>query len=65
MPAKDTYHDVVRSALVPALMQMLGKANWWFPRWLDRLLPHLHVESEEPEEIPDTTPEPGAVPALS
>ena len=38
---------IVRSALVPALMQMLGKANWWFPRWLDRLLPHLNVESEE------------------
>jgi RND superfamily putative drug exporter len=38
---------IVRSALVPALMQMFGKANWWFPRWLDRILPHLHVESED------------------
>ncbi|HWD72489.1 MAG TPA: MMPL family transporter, partial [Actinomycetota bacterium] len=56
---------VVRSALVPALMQMLGKANWWFPRWLDRLLPHLHVESEEPEEIPDLRPEAEPVPALT
>jgi RND superfamily putative drug exporter len=56
---------VVRSALVPALMQMLGKANWWFPGWLDRLLPHLHVESEEPEEIPDARQEGAAVPALT
>ena len=38
---------IVRSALVPALMQMLGKANWWFPKWLDRLLPRVHVESED------------------
>ena len=56
---------VVRSALVPALMQMLGKANWWFPGWLDRALPHLHVESEEPEEIPDIRPESEPVPALT
>jgi RND superfamily putative drug exporter len=56
---------VVRSALVPALMQMLGRANWWFPGWLDRLLPHLHVESEEPEEIPDFSREGEAVPALT
>jgi len=56
---------VVRSALVPALMQMLGSANWWFPGWLDRLLPHLHVESEEPEEIPDISREGEAVPALT
>lgn len=41
---------IVRSALVPALMQMLGKANWWFPRWLDRILPHLHVDAESADE---------------
>jgi len=46
-------------------MQMMGKANWWFPRWLDRLLPHLHVESEEPEEIPDLRLEAEPVPALT
>jgi hypothetical protein len=38
---------IVRSALLPALMQMSGKANWWFPGWLDRMLPHLHMESED------------------
>jgi RND superfamily putative drug exporter len=35
---------VVRSVLVPATMELLGKANWWFPGWLDRLVPTLSVE---------------------
>ena len=30
---------VVRLVLVPAVMELLGKANWWLPGWLDRLLP--------------------------
>lgn len=37
---------VLRMLLVPSLMQMLGKANWWLPGWLDRILPHLSVEGE-------------------
>ncbi len=32
---------VVRMVLVPALMQLFGRANWWIPAWLDRLLPRL------------------------
>jgi len=35
---------VVRMLLVPAVMELLGKRSWWFPRWLDRLLPKLDVE---------------------
>ena len=35
---------VVRSVLVPSLMLVMGKANWWLPRWLDRLIPRLNVE---------------------
>jgi putative drug exporter of the RND superfamily len=35
---------IVRSVLVPSLMLLAGKANWWLPAWLDRLLPHLNVE---------------------
>jgi RND superfamily putative drug exporter len=31
---------VVRMVLVPATMTLLGRANWWLPGWLDRLLPH-------------------------
>jgi putative drug exporter of the RND superfamily len=32
---------VVRMVLVPAVMQLLGRANWWMPRWLDRAVPRL------------------------
>ncbi|OHV37738.1 MULTISPECIES: MMPL family transporter [Pseudofrankia] len=35
---------VIRTVLVPALMHIFGKANWWLPRALDRRLPHLSVE---------------------
>ena len=32
---------LVRLIVVPALMTMLGSANWWLPGWLDRMLPHF------------------------
>jgi putative drug exporter of the RND superfamily len=35
---------VVRTVLVPAVMHLCGRANWWLPRWLDRRLPHLAIE---------------------
>ena len=35
---------VVRLVLVPATMTLLGRANWWLPAWLDRILPHVDVE---------------------
>lgn len=35
---------VVRMLLVPSVMTLVGDANWWLPRWLDRLLPHLELE---------------------
>lgn len=34
---------IIRSLLVPALMQVLGKWNWWVPAWLKRVLPNLTV----------------------
>jgi len=37
---------IVRMILVPATMELLGNANWWMPRWLDRLLPEVHIEGE-------------------
>jgi RND superfamily putative drug exporter len=37
---------IVRMILVPATMELLGNANWWIPRWLDRLLPQVHIEGE-------------------
>jgi RND superfamily putative drug exporter len=69
---------LVRMLLVPATMELLGERNWWLPRWLDRLLPHLHVEGapdhlaqlerargEQPgavDGVADPAPEPEAVP---
>ncbi|MGW2917531.1 MMPL family transporter [Streptomyces angustmyceticus] len=38
---------VVRLLLVPAVMTLLGRAAWWTPRWLDRILPHVRTEGEE------------------
>jgi putative drug exporter of the RND superfamily len=35
---------IVRMLLVPATMELLGDRNWWLPRWLDRILPHVAVE---------------------
>ena len=32
---------VIRIVLVPATMELLGKANWWMPRWLNRILPEI------------------------
>jgi RND superfamily putative drug exporter len=39
---------LVRMVLVPATMELLGARNWWMPRWLDRLLPRLHVDRPRP-----------------
>ncbi|MFD5258788.1 MMPL family transporter [Streptomyces bobili] len=38
---------VLRTLLVPALMHLLGAANWWLPRWLDRRLPRISIEPPE------------------
>jgi RND superfamily putative drug exporter len=35
---------VVRMVLVPAVMQLLGRRNWWIPSWLEKILPRLDVE---------------------
>ncbi|MEO3972573.1 MMPL family transporter [Streptomyces sp. CAU 1734] len=43
---------VVRLLLVPAVMTLLDKSAWWTPRWLDRIMPHLHPEGA------DTAPSP-------
>jgi RND superfamily putative drug exporter len=38
---------VLRTILVPALMHLFGKTNWWIPKSVDRVLPHLSVEATE------------------
>ncbi|MCD9144175.1 MMPL family transporter [Streptomyces albireticuli] len=47
---------VLRTLLVPALMHMLGSANWWLPGWLDRLLPRVSIEPPEPVGVPVVVP---------
>ncbi|MDX3578414.1 MMPL family transporter [Streptomyces sp. FL07-04A] len=38
---------ILRTALVPAAMHLLGDSNWWLPAWLEKRLPHLAVEPKE------------------
>lgn len=43
---------LVRMVLVPATMELLGRRNWWMPRWLDRLLPHVAVDGPARDQEP-------------
>jgi RND superfamily putative drug exporter len=43
---------LVRMLLVPATMELLGSRNWWLPKWLDRILPTVHIEGKPLEEFP-------------
>ncbi|MGE5227855.1 MAG: MMPL family transporter, partial [Planctomycetaceae bacterium] len=53
---------IIRTALVPSLMLLMGKANWWFPNRLDRVLPHIHVEPEDLSELDEQEPVEAGVP---
>ena len=46
--------------LVPATMELLGDKNWWLPRWLDRILPHVNIEGtpDDVSEIDDADADP-------
>ncbi len=54
---------IVRSVLVPALMLMMGDANWKLPHFLDRLLPHFRVEGSVPLSPPGVAGASAAEPA--
>ena len=43
---------ILRTVLVPALMHFIGRANWWMPKWLDRVVPHVAVEATNDELTP-------------
>ncbi|MDH6625399.1 RND superfamily putative drug exporter [Streptomyces sp. LBL] len=45
---------VVRMALVPAVLALLGQKAWWLPRWLDKALPNVDVEGEALQARPAT-----------
>lgn len=54
---------LVRSLLVPATMELMGRANWWYPAWLERLTPEINIEGRPeprhaaPVPVPVTTAE--------
>src|SRR5271169_50314 len=58
---------ILRTILVPALMHLSGRANWWLPGWLDRILPHLSIEpaAEPPALSPVPAPARQATHSLS
>jgi RND superfamily putative drug exporter len=47
--------------LAPALLVLMGRATWWLPRWLGKILPHMDIEGEafrEGAPKPDADAEP-------
>jgi RND superfamily putative drug exporter len=42
---------LVRMVLVPATMEILGNANWWLPRWVDRIVPTISVDVDTGETV--------------
>ncbi|MFD0154248.1 MMPL family transporter [Streptomyces sp. NPDC127132] len=47
---------VVRMAIVPAVLALLGHKAWWLPKWLDRVLPNVDVEGESLAATGEDTP---------
>jgi RND superfamily putative drug exporter len=45
---------IIRLLLLPAVMHIAGPAMWWMPAWLDKRLPHLHIEP--PDEAAESVP---------
>ena len=45
---------VIRTILVPSIMQLFGARAWWVPSWLAGILPRLHVEPPSAEPLPET-----------
>jgi RND superfamily putative drug exporter len=56
----------IRMAIVPSVMTLLGQRNWWFPGWLDRMLPTVAVEADEAAgPAPDSDADPDPDPELA
>jgi RND superfamily putative drug exporter len=52
---------IVRTILVPAVMRLVGRWNWWMPGWLDRWLPRIALEMAEEERPAPRTREPAGI----
>ena len=48
---------MIRALLVPAVMFLIGKWNWWLPGWLDRIVPKVSIEGDFDEPAADQEPE--------
>jgi putative drug exporter of the RND superfamily len=55
--------SLVRMVLVPAIMALLGAKAWWMPRWLERVVPQLHLEGSELAAAAGAAETPGGTPA--
>jgi RND superfamily putative drug exporter len=55
---------VVRMAIVPATLALLGKAAWWLPEWLNKLLPNVDIEGEKLRKQLDTEQSSGGADSL-
>jgi len=44
---------IIRLLLLPAVMHLAGPAMWWLPQWLDKRLPHFHIERPEETITPE------------
>ena len=53
--------SLVRMILVPSIMSLLGKTAWWMPRWLEPVVPHLHLEGSAAAEEAAAADAAGAV----
>ncbi len=51
---------IVRMILVPATMELLGDANWWLPKWLNKLIPNISIEGDADDHLPPPASEPQA-----
>ena len=44
---------ILRTVLVPSLMHVIGKANWWYPKALDKVTPQISLEAADVEHTED------------
>jgi RND superfamily putative drug exporter len=49
---------IIRMMVLPSLLAMMGKAAWWLPKWLDRIVPNVDVEGEKLRAMLPATIEP-------
>jgi RND superfamily putative drug exporter len=47
---------IVRTVLVPSLMHLASRANWYLPAWLDRVIPHLNIEGVDRSVVGEAGP---------